>query len=89
MHEARKVELDVLSTNKVNMPKETVFVSGERLNEERRDAVAELLMRYSSLKGFNWAKEKMRVGYRQEAERSYPSFRTLLSLTLSQRMMAS
>jgi len=37
------------------------------LNEGQRDKVAELLIRYPSLKEFYWAKEKIRELYRQQS----------------------
>jgi len=39
----------------------------ERLSEERRERVDDLLSRYPSLRGFYWAKEKIRELYRQES----------------------
>ena len=37
-------------------------------NEEQRDKITKLLIRYPSLKGFYWAKEKLRELYRQESK---------------------
>ena len=51
--------------------------------------LAELLISYPSLKGFYWAKEKIRELYRQKSREEASRLLISLSLTLSQRMMGS
>jgi len=70
MDEARKIEQDVLRRKKVKIPKKIFLIGGEKLNEGQRAKVVELLNRYPSLKGFYWAKEKIREFYRQESRGS-------------------
>ena len=65
MDEARRIEQDVYGKRKVQIPKKIFLVGREKLSEERRQKVDELLDRYPGLKGFYWAKEKIRELYRQ------------------------
>jgi len=67
MDEARRIEQDVNRKRRVKILKKIFLIGGEKLSEERRQRLAELLDRYSSLKGFYWAKEKVRELYRQES----------------------
>jgi len=67
MDEARRIEQDVHRKRKVKIPKKIFLVGREKLSEEKRQRVDELLERYPSLKGFYWAKEKVRELYRQES----------------------
>ena len=60
MDEARKIEQDVLRKKKAKIPKKIFLIGGEKLSEQRKEKIAELLIRYPSLKGFYWAKEKIR-----------------------------
>jgi len=73
MDEARKIEQDVLRRKKIKIPKKIFLIGGEKLNEEQRGKIAELLTAYPTLKGFYWAKEKIRElywqGSREEAAR--------------------
>ena len=66
MDEARKIEQDVHRKRKVTIPKKIFLIGRERLSEEKKQRVDELLDRYPGLKGFYWAKEKIRELYRQE-----------------------
>ncbi len=50
---------------KVQIPKKIFLVGRERLTEEKRQKVDTLLEKYPGLKGFYWAKEKIRGLYRQ------------------------
>jgi len=65
MDEARRIEQDVLRKRRVKIPKRIFLIGREKLGEEKRQRVDELLDRYPSLKGFYWAKEKIRELYRQ------------------------
>jgi len=65
MDEARKIEQDVLHRKKVKIPRKIFLIGAEKLNERQREKIAELLISYPSLKGFYWAKEKIRELYRQ------------------------
>ena len=65
MDEARRIEQDVYRKRKVQIPKKIFLVGREKLNEEREQKVDKLLDRYPGLKGFYWAKEKIREFYRQ------------------------
>jgi transposase len=65
MDEARRIEQDVHRKRKVQIPKKIFLVGRERLTEEKRQKVDALLEKYPWLKGFYWAKEKIRELYRQ------------------------
>ncbi len=67
MDEARRIEQDVHRKKKVQIPKKIFLVGRERLNGEKRQKVDTLLDRYPGLKGFYWAKEKIRELYRQQS----------------------
>jgi len=67
MDEARRIEQDVQRRKKVQIPKKIFLVAGEKLSANERAKVDELLDKYPTLKGFYWAKEKMRELYRQES----------------------
>ena len=66
MDEARRIEQDVHRKRKLKIPKKIFLIGREKLGEEKRQRVDELLERYPGLKGFYWAKEKIRELYRQE-----------------------
>ncbi len=68
MDEARRIEQDVHRKRKVQIPKKIFLIGGEKLSEETRQKLNGLLEKYPSLKGFYWAKEKMRELYRQESK---------------------
>ena len=61
-----KVKQDVYRKRRVKIPKKIFLVGRGKLNEERKQRVDELLDKYPDLKGFYWAKEKIRGLYRQE-----------------------
>jgi len=67
MDEARRIEQDVHRKKKVQIPKKIFLVGREKLTEERRQKVDTLLDKYPGLKGFYWAKEKIRELYRQQS----------------------
>ena len=67
MDEARRIEQDVHRKRKVKIPKKIFLIGREKLSEEKKQRVDELLERYPSLKGFYWAKEKVRELYRQQS----------------------
>lgn len=69
MDEARRIEQDVYRQRKVQIPKKIFLIGRERLSEETSKKVDVLLDRYPSLKGFYWAKEKIRELYRQESQK--------------------
>ena len=52
MDEARRTEQDVYRKRKVQIPKKIFLVGRERLSEEKRQRVDELLDKYPGLKGF-------------------------------------
>jgi len=66
MDEARRIEQDVHRKRRVKIPKKIFLIGREKLSEEKKQRVDELLDRYPGLKGFYWAKEKIRELYRQE-----------------------
>lgn len=66
MDEARRIEQDVHWKRKVRIPKKIFLVGGEKLSEETRVKLDNLLNKYPSLKDFYRAKEKIRELYRQE-----------------------
>jgi len=82
MDEARKIEQDVLRKKRVKIPKKIFLIGGEKLNEGQRAKIAELLVRYPSLKGFYWAKEKIRELYRQESREEAAKLLDLIILNL-------
>jgi len=65
MDEARRIEQDVHRKRQVQIPKKIFLVGREKLTEEKRQKVDKLLEKYPALKGFYWAKEKIRELYRQ------------------------
>ena len=65
MDEARRIEQDVHRKRQVHIPKKIFLVGREKLSEEKRQKVDTLLEKYPTLKGFYWAKEKIRELYRQ------------------------
>jgi transposase len=65
MDEARRIEQDVHRKRQVQIPKKIFLVGREKLTEEKRQKVDILLEKYPGLKGFYWAKEKLRELYRQ------------------------
>ena len=66
MDEARKIEQEAYQKSKVNIPKKIFLVGRERLSEDKRRKVDDLLDKYPNLHGFYWAKESLRQLYRQE-----------------------
>jgi transposase len=82
MDEARRIEQDVLRRRKVKIPKKIFLIGGEKLNEGQRDKIAELLISYPGLKGFYWAKEKIRELYRQESIEEAAKLLDLIVLNL-------
>ena len=69
MDEARRIEQDVHRKRKVQIPKKIFLVGREKLSEEKKHKVDKLLDNYPSLKGFYWAKEKIRELYQQPGRR--------------------
>jgi len=65
MDEARRIEQDVHRRRQVQIPKKIFLVGREKLTEQKRQKVDTLLEKYPTLKGFYWAKEKIRELYRQ------------------------
>jgi transposase len=65
MDEARRIEQDVHRKRHVQIPKKIFLVGREKLTEEKRQKVDTFLEKYPGLKGFYWAKEKIRELYRQ------------------------
>jgi len=66
MDEARRIEQDVYRKRKVEIPKKIFLIGREKLSGKGK--VAKLLAMYPGLKGFYWAKEKIRELYRQESK---------------------
>lgn len=66
MDEARRIEQDVHQKRKVQIPKKIFLIAGEKLSEETKRKLETLLEKYPSLKGFYWAKEKIRELYCQQ-----------------------
>jgi transposase len=67
MDEARRIEQDVNRKRRVKIPKKIFLIGAEKLSEERAQTVAELMDKYPNLKGFYWAKEKIRQVYSQKS----------------------
>jgi transposase len=82
MDEARKIEQDVLRKKKIKIPKKIFLIGGEKLNEGQRGKIAKLLISYPSLKGFYWAKEKIRELYRQGSREEAARLLDLIILNL-------
>ena len=66
MDEARRIEQDIYQKRKVKIPKKIFLIGRDKLSEEKKQKVDELLNRYPTLQGFYWAKEKIRELYRQK-----------------------
>jgi len=64
MDEARRIEQDVRHKGKVRIPKKIFLIARENLSDRGRQKVDELLKTYPNLKGFYWAKERLRDVYR-------------------------
>lgn len=64
--EARRIEQDVRRRRKVVIPKKIFLLPQEKLDDAKREKLEKLLIQYPSLKGFYWAKEKLREVYRVE-----------------------
>ena len=64
MDEARRIEQDVHRRRRVRIPKKIFLIGRERLSEEKKERVDMILEQYPGLKGFYWAKEKLRELYR-------------------------
>ena len=82
MDEARRIEQDVRWKKRVRIPKKIFLIGGEKLNEGQRGKIAELLIKYPSLKGFYWAKEKLRELYRQDSREEAVRLLDLIILNL-------
>lgn len=67
MDEARRIEQDVHRKRQIQIPKKIFLIARERLTDEKREKVDKLLEKYPSLKGFYWAKEKIRELYLQQS----------------------
>lgn len=65
--EARRIEQDVYRKRRVKIRKKIFLIGREKLSEERKHRVDELLDEYPGLKRFYWAKEKIRELYRQRS----------------------
>jgi len=65
MDEARRIEQDIYQKRKVKIPKKIFLIGRDKLSQENKQKVDELLNRYPTLQGFYWAKEKIRELYRQ------------------------
>jgi len=65
--EARKIEQDVFRNRKVRIPRKIFLIGREKLSDEKKQKVNDLLDKYPGLKGFYWAKEKIRELYRQQS----------------------
>jgi transposase len=65
MDEARRIEQDVYRKGEVPIPKKIFLIGREKLTEEKKQKVDMLVEKYPGLKGFYWAKEKIRELYRQ------------------------
>ncbi len=64
MDEARRIEQDVRHKGKVRIPKKIFLIARENLSDRGRQKVDELLKTYPNLKGFYWAKERLRDVYK-------------------------
>jgi transposase len=65
MDEARRIEQDVHRKREERIPKKIFLVGREKLSSEKREEVDRLLEKYPELRGFYWAKEKLRELYHQ------------------------
>lgn len=67
MDEARRIEQEVGQKRKVKIPKRIFLIGREKLSEEKKQKVDELLAHYPTLGGFYWAKEKIRELYHKSS----------------------
>lgn len=65
MNESRRIEQDAHRKRQIQLPKKIFVVGREKLSDEKRQKVDILIENYPTLKGFYWAKEKIREFYRQ------------------------
>jgi transposase len=89
MDEARRIEQDVYLRRKVQIPKKIFLVGKEKLTEEKRQKVDALLEKYPGLKGFYWAKERIRELYRQPGRAEATKLLDNVILNSNQPMMRS
>jgi transposase len=82
MDEARRIEQNVRWKKRVRIPKKIFLIGRERLSEEGSQKVDKLLGSYPSLKGFYWAKEKIRELYRQESRKEAAKLLDLIIVNL-------
>jgi len=68
MDEARRIEQDVHQKRKVQIPKKVFLIAEERLSEEAKGKLEALMEKYPSLKGFYWAKKRIRELYREQTQ---------------------
>ena len=68
MDEARRIEQE-LHPGKIRIPKKIFLISRDKLSEEKRNKLDELLKKHPSLKGFYWAKENILKLYRQKTHK--------------------
>jgi transposase len=80
--EARKIEQDILRRKRIKIPKKIFLAGEEKMNEEQKGRIAELLISYPSPRGFYWAKEKIRELYRQDSREEAARLLDLIILNL-------
>ena len=80
--EARRIEQDVNFKRRIKIPKKIFLVGKERLSEEAKQKVDKLLDKYPGLRGFYWAKEKIRELYRRETREEATMLLDLIILNL-------
>ena len=74
MDEARRIEQDVRHKGKVRIPKKIFLIARKNLSDRGRQKVDELFKNLSNLKGFYWAKERLRDVYKARDKNEAASF---------------
>ena len=82
MDEARRIEQDVRHKGKVRIPKKIFLIARENLSDRGRQKVDELLKTYPNLKGFYWAKERLRDVYRAKEKNEAAKLLDLIIMNL-------
>ena len=82
MDEARRIEQDVRHKGKVRIPKKIFLIARKNLSDRGRQKVDELLKTYPNLKGFYWAKERLRDVYRAKEKNEAAKLLDLIMMNL-------
>ena len=83
--EARRIEQDVFRNRKVRIPRKLFLICRDKLSEDKQRKVVDLLDKYPGLKGFYWAKEKIRELNRQQSREEASELMNNIIINLKSR----